>query len=252
MWSISGHQQRLYLRYRGQFYGGFCNKDMIAKIAEALSKRCRAKRAVLFCQHLHPTWQSKILDIGSENGSFIASVVPFRENVVIADIDEEMLSRGREKYGFKTILLDESGVLPFEDNCFDIVHCNSVIEHVTVDKVLCSSLKSSKEFKKAAYKRQQRFASEIRRVGKSYFVQTPNRNFVIESHCWLPLVQFLPRTMLIKTIRWLNRWWVKTTAPDWNLLTVKQMKKLFPDSVIVKERILGLTKSLIAISGKRP
>ena len=149
------------------------------------------------------------------------------------------------------MLLDESGVLPFEDDYFDIVHCNSVIEHVTVDKMQRWSRQSTREFVKMAFERQKTFASEIRRVGKSYFVQTPNKNFVLESHTWLPLVQFLPRPLLIRAIRFLNKWWVKTTSPDWNLLGSKQMKELFPEAVIVKERALGLTKSLIAISGAR-
>jgi hypothetical protein len=220
---------------------------MIAKVAWSFSQSHRVRRAALFHRYLHPTQEDKILDLGSEDGSFVADIIPFRKNVFIADIDEEMLSRGRARYGFKTVLLDESGVLPFEDDYFDIIHCNSVIEHVAIDKKQQWSLQSQKEFIEVAFERQKRFAGEIRRVGKNYFVQTPNKNFIFESHTWLPLVQFLPRPLLIKTIKFLNKWWVKKTAPDWNLLTVKQMKELFPDAVIIKERVLGLTKSLIAI-----
>jgi hypothetical protein len=224
---------------------------MINKLAEIFSKRCRARRAALFHRYLCPSQEDKILDLGSEDGSYIAGIIPFRKNVFIADIDPEMLSRGREQYGFETILLDESGVLPFEDGYFDIVHCNSVIEHVTVDKGRQWSLQSTKEFAAIAFERQKRFANEIRRVGKKYFVQTPNKNFVFESHTWLPLIQFLPRPFLIKTIRFLNKWWVKKTTPDWNLLTARQMKELFPDALIVREKALGLTKSLMAIRGNR-
>lgn len=222
---------------------------MIKKVAEVFSERCRARRAALFSRYLHPTQEDKILDLGSENGSCIAKIVPFRKNVFIADIDEQMLARGRARYGFKTVLLDESGALPFEDGSFDIVHCNSVIEHVTVDKMQRWSPQSTREFVKMAFERQKTFANEIRRVGKSYFVQTPNKNFVLESHTWLPLIQFLPRPLLIRAIRFLNKWWVKPTSPDWNLLGWQQMKELFPEAVIVKERVLGLTKSLMAIGG---
>jgi hypothetical protein len=220
---------------------------VIEKVAEIFSERCRARRAASFCRYLHPTQEDKILDLGSEDGSYIAGIIPFRKNVFIADIDEEMLLRGRQRYGFETVLLDESGVLPFEDNYFDIVHCNSVIEHVTIDKKQQWSLQSQKEFTKVAFERQKRFANEIRRIGKSYFVQTPNKNFIFESHTWLPLVQFLPRPLLIKTIKFLNKWWVKRTAPNWNLLTVKQMKELFPDAIILREKSFGFTKSLIAL-----
>jgi SAM-dependent methyltransferase len=223
---------------------------MIVKVAQLISQKYRTKRAVLFHRYLHPTQSDRILDLGSEDGSSIAKIIPFRENVFIADINQEMLARGQQKYGFKTVLLDENGMLPFEDNYFDIVYCNSVIEHVTIDKKHQWSLQSQKEFTKVALERQKQFANEIRRIGRSYFVQTPCKNFIFESHTWLPLLQFLPRPVLIRAIRFLNKWWVKRTTPDWNLLTVKQMKAFFPEAVIVEERILGLTKSLIAVGRK--
>jgi SAM-dependent methyltransferase len=221
---------------------------MIAKVVRFFSQRSRAKRAVLFHRYLHPTQQDKILDLGSEDGRYIAGIIPFRENVFIADIDQEMLSRGRARYGFETVLLDESGMLPFEDNYFDIVHCSSVIEHVTVNKKQQWTLQSSKEFTEVAYERQKHFANEIRRVGKKYFVQTPDKHFIIESHTWLPFIQYFPRPLFLKTIENLNKWWIKKTIPDWNLLTVKQMKELFPEAIIIREKMFGLTKSLIAIS----
>ena len=220
---------------------------MITKLGMLFSDWSRKRRAKIFHYYLRPTEKDRILDLGSEDGRHIASIIPFRENVFIADIDQESLLRGEEKYGFKKVLLDEVGRIPFEDKYFDIVYCNSVIEHVGIDKAQQWSVKDGKEFSQMAFNRQCDFASEIRRVGKKYFVQTPNKNFVLESHTWLPLVQFLPRPTLIKIIRWLNKWWIKKTVPDWNLLTEQQMKELFPHSIIVEEKFLGLTKSLIAI-----
>jgi len=37
------------------------------------------------------------------------------------------------------------------------------------------------------------FASEVRRVARSYWVQTPNRFFPIETHLWMPFVHLLPK-----------------------------------------------------------
>lgn len=186
--------------------------------------------------------------MGSDDGSHIAGVIPFRKNVYLADILQDALIRGKERFGFRTTLLDESGVLPFPDEYFDIVFCSSLIEHVTVDKKDLARFRSQAEFSAAAEQRQQRLASEIRRVGKRYFVQTPNKYFPIESHTWLPvLIVFLPRILQIKTIDFMNTWWPKKTFPDWNLLTQARMRELFPDGEIVLEKSLGFTKSIMAI-----
>jgi len=224
---------------------------MIAVLANWFSDWCRSKRVRLFFQYIQPTEEDKILDLGSENGNYIASIIPFKKNVYIADINQEMLLQGQRQYGFNTVLLDEGGMLPFEDKFFDIVHCNSVIEHVTIDKRFQWSFQSQVDFTKASFERQKQFAKEIRRIGRNYFVQTPNKYFMVESHTWLPFIQFLPRNILINIIKWFNKYWVKKTAPDWNLLSEEQMRILFPDSTIIKERIFGLTKSLIAVRVER-
>jgi hypothetical protein len=196
---------------------------------------------------MQPDEKTQILDLGSEDGSHIAALVPYWENVTLADIDEKLLDAGKQKYGFKTVLLDECGKLPFADNSFDIVYCNSVIEHVGPLKVSCWDVTDGKKFAELSFEHQKEFAKEIRRVGKSYFVQTPNKYYILESHTWLPIIQYLPRRLLIKTIIWLNKWWVKKTSPDWSLLGVNEFRKLFPEALILKERVCGLTKSIIAI-----
>ena len=45
----------------------------------------------------------------------------------------------------------------------------------------------------------------------------------------------------------LNKFWVKKTQPDWNLLTEKDMKILFPDAEIIVKKKLGMKKEIIAI-----
>lgn len=220
---------------------------MLKRIARAYGQRSRARRGRLFHEYLHPIASDRILDLGSEDGSHIASIVGVRDHVFIADISAEALERGRRRFGFETVLLDEDGRLPFPDSYFDVVFCSSVIEHVTVDKSDAARLRGGREFAAASLGRQKRFATEIRRVGRRYFVQTPNRWFPIESHTWLPGVGLLPRRIQVPLIGLLNRFWVKKTAPDWHLLTKREMHELFPDAEVVGERSLGLTKSLIAV-----
>ena len=125
----------------------------------------------------------------------------------------------------------------FRDGEFDIVHCNSVLEHV------------------GTWEDQQRAAAEVRRVGRRYFVQVPNRNFPIEPHFLFPCAQFLSEP----SRRFIARHWpwsasrmsgMATEAAIADLVPIRlpdeaEMRRLFPDGELWRERLLGLTKSLV-------
>jgi|ADGO01.1.fsa_nt_gi Methyltransferase domain. len=128
----------------------------------------------------------------------------------------------------------------FADDEFDVVFSNSVIEHV------------------GDFANQRRMASEIRRVGKRYFVQTPSRSFPIEPHFLYPYFQFWPMSIRVAMLsRWDVGWWKRIPDPaaaraeleSIQLLSARQMRELFPDGTIYRERLLGLTKSYIAYGG---
>lgn len=194
---------------------------------------------------------TKILDLGSENGTNIYNVLSDTkakpENVFIADIDKNSVKFGSEKFGFIPIFIEEEGSLPFPDKFFDIVFCSSVIEHTTVNKSDVWKLKKEAEFKEKSWERQKVFAAEIVRLGRQYFVQTPCKTFPIESHTWLPLVGYLPREMFLPVLKMSNKFWVKQAEPDFNLLGRDEMKLLFPEATIISEKNYGLTKSVMAV-----
>jgi hypothetical protein len=219
------------------------------RIFEPYSLKFEKKRSDLIKSNFSFNPNDKILDFGGDDGRRMANLFPDkRDGIFIADISEKALGVAKEKYGFETILLDESGKIPFEDNFFDFVFCNSVIEHVTINKSEIYDVTSDDEFKIRSYHRQKVLAQEIKRVSKKYFVQTPNKHFIVESHLWFPsLYLYLPRSVQIKIIRFLSKFWIKKTTPDFSLLTEKEMMDLFSGAQIVKERSLFLTKSLIAI-----
>jgi hypothetical protein len=219
------------------------------RLVHRFQKSVRQDRDRLFSDLLHPSPEDKILDLGGGDGSHMASVLPFRDNVYIADISSTDLARAEQTYGFRhTVLLNESGVLPFADGEFDIVFCSSVIEHATGQKVGMESYQSNREFKEAALSHQTLLANEIRRIGKRYFVQTPYKYFAIESHTLLPVpFVLLPRRLQVNVIKSTNKWWIKQTFPDFNLLTHRDMQAMFPEAKIHEEKLVGLTKSLIAV-----
>jgi len=98
-----------------------------------LSRRARARRGELFRRLLQPSKNDKILDLGGDDGSHIASILPGYHNIWVADIAAELLEKAAQR-GFHTVLLREGKPLPFGDQEFDIVFCSSVIAHVTIPK----------------------------------------------------------------------------------------------------------------------
>lgn len=132
--------------------------------------------------------------------------------------------------------------LDFGDYAFEIAFSNSVIEHLgTVEN-------------------QRRFAAEIRRVGRAVWVQTPARSFPVEAHFLTPLVHFLPKRWQRRLVRRFTVWGalirptqerVDELVDELRLLSFREMRQLFPDCVIRRERFLGMTKAYIAVRGGR-
>lgn len=230
--------------------------EILVRLFQRISSRARQRRASLFRTVFGLSDGTRILDLGSEWGGNIHAVLdgtPVRpENIFIADINPQALERGRQSFGFVPVLVGQSGKLPFPDGYFDIVYCSSVIEHVTIPKDQVWSLRSGKEFRELSLAHQREFAREIQRVGRQFFVQTPYRWFVLESHSWLPFAAYLPRRLLLPLLKFAARFWPKSTNPDWCLLDRKELKSMFTDAEIREEKWLGLTKSIMAVKTERP
>lgn len=128
--------------------------------------------------------------------------------------------------------------LQFADNSFDIVFCNSVIEHLGDRQT------------------QNLLVKEINRIAPCHFVQTPNRRFLFEPHLMAFFVHFLPLKLEKMLLRNFTGWGLiqrpsrqecEELMRELRLLTVSEMKSFFPDSKIISERFMGLTKSIIAV-----
>jgi len=127
-----------------------------------------------------------------------------------------------------------------DDLSYDIVFSNSVIEHV------------------GTYQDQMQMAAEVRRVGKRYFIQTPNKYFPLEPHFLFPFFQFLPLKARVLLLQTFNLGWFEK-IPDANkareivesirLLTKEEFVTLFPQANIYEEKVFGVTKSFLAYGG---
>jgi hypothetical protein len=159
------------------------------------------------------------------------------------DIHVTLLNVGHQPVSsprFESVVGDARSMPQFAANSFDVVFSNSVIEHL------------------GDYANQRRMAEEVRRVGRRYFVQTPNKRFPIEPHFLVPWFQYLPvraRTWLL--IRFDVGWYrripdrsaARAEVESIQLLTRKRFSALFPEATIHDEKFAGLTKSFVAIAG---
>lgn len=135
---------------------------------------------------------------------------------------------------------DACNLRQFGERQFDVVFSNSVLEHV------------------GDASRRQQMASEILRVGRRYFVQTPNRYFPIDPHFPFPFFQFYNRNIQALLLRTLPLAWVGKiknkehsleVADSVSLIGRREFESLFPGCYIFHERVFGLTKSFVAYGG---
>ena len=174
---------------------------------------------------------TRILDVGGS--AFNWNLVAVQPQVTLLNINRLQT----DHYNF--VFIEGDGrYLDFPDGDFEIVYSNSVIEHV------------------GGWEDQVGFAREATRVGKSYYVQTPNKWFFVEPHLLTPFVLYLPHRWVKALARNFTVWGLLTRpsrkeAEDFvdniRLLGEREMRRLFPDARILKERFFGLTKSLIAV-----
>jgi SAM-dependent methyltransferase len=143
-----------------------------------------------------------------------------------------------ERSGAMLDVIGDACRLPFKDRSFDVVFSNSLIEHLySID-------------------RQYQFAEECRRVGRRYFVQSPNRHFPIEPHLLTPFIHWIPQRLRSRLLRNFTVWgWVARPSiqqcqqfvSEVRMVTGSELRAMFPDASIWRERVVGLTKSVMAV-----
>ncbi len=184
----------------------------------SLASRFRYQRWQFILAVLRARGTESVVDVGGTDKSWWFT--DWQGSVVRCNLDRDAASAGQR-------VVADGRWLPFQDGAFDIAFSNSVIEHLST------------------FEAQSEFANELRRVGRRYFLQTPNKWFPIEPHYLFPGFQFLP----VRLQRWLHTHFdigtFKRTDPfgTIRLMDRSELRRLFPEARLVAERLGPFVKS---------
>jgi hypothetical protein len=198
----------------------------------SISAWTRARRWASFEERFPEVGEMRVIDLGGEARSWDTAPVRPRELVLVNTKPQPPAEDGRR------VVHADACDLPaaLRGERFDLVFSNSVIEHV------------------GGHWRRSAFADAVHGLADHHWVQTPYRYFPVEPHWLFPGFQFLPlraraeltrRWRLGRNVRELDN--AVESSLTVELLSETEMRHYFPTSEIRRERVLGLTKSLIAV-----
>jgi hypothetical protein len=209
----------------------------IHSIYAQIFKIWRARRMTEFEQLLQPRTDDTLLDIGGYPETWTTRP-QLTQRVDCLNVHPVGWNNALSPDHRIVTTVGDGCALEYADGSYDIVFSNSVIEHV------------------GDWDRQCAFANEARRVGKKLWIQTPAFECPLEPHYLAPFVHWLPVRIRRRLLRWCTPWgWltrptqekIDETIASTRLLTKKQMRKLFPDCVVMTERLLWFfPKSYVA------
>lgn len=213
----------------------FLDKLANNKNEASLSHKMRSKRFMFFLSLIKDLPRPlSILDIGGTEEFWKAMRFHEEEiHITLLNLTEASISNP----DMQSVAGDATNLHMFADQSFDLVFSNSVIEHLFT------------------WENQQKMAAEVQRVSNRFFIQTPNYWFPVEPHWVFPLFQYLPfplRVFLTQNFslghiqKSLSKREAIEQVREIRLLSLREMKQLFPDANIYAEKFLGFDKSFIA------
>ena len=182
----------------------------------------------------------RVIDIGVTpdrelaDSNFFERLYPYKDRITATSIEDASFLE--EEHPGLTFVRTDGPRLPFDDGEFDVAFSSAVLEHVG-DRAS-----------------QRRFVAEMTRVSRHFFLTTPNRNFPIELHTFLPFVHWLPQGAHQRLLRAMRKdFWAQTD--NLNLVRPRELLELFPEGARVEltsHRTAGLPSNLIAYGDSPP
>ena len=209
----------------------------IHKVLYPFLKYFRTKRMKQFEGMFNIDKGTSILDVGGSQFNWQL----LKSKPIVKILNLEKPKNWVDNIQFEFVTGDATN-LAFENDSFEIVYSNSVIEHLY------------------SFENQKKMAKEVLRVGKNIYVQTPAKAFFIEPHLITPFIHWFPLSLQKKLMRNFTIWGLITRpTPEYingflkerRLLTLKEFDQLFSDCEIIIERFLFIPKSYIAIKNTK-
>jgi SAM-dependent methyltransferase len=213
---------------------------LVWRLTDKTTIRSRRQKYDQFISMLAPTPNETLLDIGANPRTQrgcnpLEQWYPHQENITaLVNMPLDQFSEFRSTFPKVTLVQGDGRQLDYPDNHFDIVFSNAVVEHV------------------GHRENQKRFIHELVRVGKRFFITTPNRWFPIDSHTMIPLAHWLDHPKQAWIYRKLGRAYF-ADINNLNLLGPTDFLKLFPEDAnvrVIRQRMLGWSATLLAVGNK--
>lgn len=211
------------------------NQQSHGNVNNSISSKARYKRMNKFLPYFKNEIKRNldrvsILDVGGEARFWEVVDDFFVTSSDITLLNLESAQCTNQHKHMRSVVGNALDLKSYDENSMNLVFSNSVLEHVgDWDSIT-------------------KMVSEMKRVGEHFYLQTPNKYFPIDAHYSVPFLQFFPRKIQIKVLsnkRKCTLIEAERYISDLHLLTYKEMKRLFPECKIRRERFMGMTKSFI-------
>lgn len=209
-------------------------RELLVDSPRSAGGRTRAKRWETFAQTFPGVADMRVLDLGGTVQAWERA--PVRPaHVTVLNLLEPGSSDDPSIDAVRGDACDPPSRVA--DATFDLVFSNSLLEHV------------------GGHARRVELAGVVHDAAPRHWVQTPDRAFPVEPHFLFPGFQFLSIPMQA----WILQRWPLVHSPpkdeatamrivQWTeLVGRRQMEGYFPDSELLRERIAGIPKSLVAV-----
>jgi hypothetical protein len=181
-----------------------------------------------------------VLDLGGTQSYWESNDAVDADVFRVTLVNLPMNTAPTTRENFESRVGDATDLSAIDRTEFDLVYSNSVIEHL------------------ATLENQERMAEQIQSLDLPFWIQTPNYHFPMEPHFHVMGFQWMSRERRIRMLQ-KKRCGMRGPVPEREgaaalvdeirLLKCREVRQMFPNATIYRERIGPFTKSIVAHQG---